>query len=131
MTFFVMGLLITAIACSSPKTGTTQTAPVNTGGNTQPDTTQTGTAKTDTAPTNTVRAIKDVLNETFLGKTVTVKGSVVNNVNTSAISGFRLKDDTGSIPVSSRNLPKVNSSVTVTGIVQKSSYFGIYIVEIE
>jgi hypothetical protein len=74
-----------------------------------------------------VRPINEIKTSGYLGKTVIVHGTVENNVNIGRISGFRLKDSTDSIPVSSKNLPKVDSEITVTGTLLNSSYFGLYI----
>jgi hypothetical protein len=129
----IIGLMITTNACSTNKT---VTVPADTGNSnniqTNPDeqksaTTDSASAGTAAAQTKTLSSIVDIKKDEFLGKTVTVQGNVENNVKTRAISGFRLRDATESIPVSSINLPPVNTTVTVTGVINKGSVFGIYI----
>jgi hypothetical protein len=114
--FLIIGLLIGTTACSNSQTG-----------NVVANTDKTVNDKTDIVKISNIQNIADIKKEEFLGKTVSVKGMVVNNLKTSRLSGYRLKDATDSIPVSSQNLPVVNTTVSVTGVLQTSSYFGYYI----
>ena len=81
--------------------------------------------------TSNVKAIADIKTAENLGKNFTVQGTVENNVKIGSISGYRLKDATDSIPVSSQKLPQVNTTVTVTGTLQTSTFFGYYLLAIE
>jgi hypothetical protein len=119
--FLIIGLLIGTTACSNSKTGNV-VANTDQNGNVAANNDQ-----TDIVKVSNIQNIADIKKEEFLGKTVSVKGMVVNNLKTGSISGYRLKDATDSIPVSSQNLPKVNSTVSVSGILRTSSYFGYYI----
>jgi len=83
------------------------------------------------AKTSNIKSIAEIKSDSFLGKTVTVQGTVVNNVKLGSISGYRLQDSTDYIAISAQNLPKVNTTVTVTGILQKSTVVGYYIVAME
>ena len=77
--------------------------------------------------TGSIQRISDVKKPELFGKNVTVRGMVVNNLKIGSLSGYRLNDSTGSIPISSQNLAKINSTVTVTGTLHNSSVFGYYI----
>ena len=118
--FLIIGFLIGTTACSNSPTG-----------NVVANNDKINNDKIDIVKISNIQNIADIKNDGFLGKTVSVKGMVVNNLKTSSLSGFRLKDATDSIPVSSQNLPKINSTVSVTGVIQKGSYFGYYIVAVE
>jgi hypothetical protein len=76
---------------------------------------------------NKKTTIADVEKFELLNKTVTVTGTVVNTVKIGRISGYKLSDETGTIDVSTPNLPQINSTITVTGTLMNSSYFGYYI----
>ena len=130
LALLIMGLLVIATACSttSNNSGAGNNA-VNNGvpsngdqGNVAPSNTGAGNAGT-----SNIQSIAEINNETYLGKVVTVRGIVVNNVKIGVISGYRLKDDTGSIPISSQILPPVNSTVTVTGNIYQTRFFGLVI----
>lgn len=73
--------------------------------------------------------ITDVKKEENVGKTVKVRGEVQNVIKIGSISGYTLEDDTGSIAVSSQDLPGEGDKVTVKGTLIKDTIFGYYIKE--
>jgi hypothetical protein len=136
--FFIFVLLVSIAACSNVQT-TDVKSDVH-GGDVKTEIVPSGAVEADNVPaaavktdddTITISAISDIKKDELLGKTVRVKGIVVNNLKTSSLSGYRLKDSTDSIPISSQTLPKVNTTVSVKGTLQKGSYFGYYITAIE
>jgi RecJ-like exonuclease len=136
----LIGLMIATTACSSNNASTGTTAAAN-NANTGNNAANTAAANnvnsgnTDVKAVNTVEAnvqrIADIKTDSLLGKTVTVQGVVVNNLKTAGLSGYRLKDASDSIPISAQVLPKVNTTVTVTGTLSKGAYFGYYILATE
>jgi hypothetical protein len=78
---------------------------------------------------NSVSKISDIKKEENIGKTFTVRGKVVNVMQTQisgyAVSGYKLNDSTETIAVSSKTLPTMNETVTATGTLQQSRYFGL------
>ncbi len=72
-------------------------------------------------------SIKDVKNPDYVGKQVTVLGTVQNTIKIGALSGYTIKDATGSIGVSSTTLPAEGSNIRVTGILVKDTLLGYYI----
>ena len=74
-----------------------------------------------------VKTIADVKKAENVGKTVTVQGNVQATLKIGTLSGYRLKDATDSIVVSAQNLPKENTTITVTGILMQDTIFGYYI----
>lgn len=75
----------------------------------------------------TATTIKDVKDQDFVGKRVTVSGTVQNTIKLGALSGYTIKDKTDSIGVSSESLPTEGSEIHVTGILMKDTIFGYYI----
>jgi hypothetical protein len=71
--------------------------------------------------------IADVKQEGNVGKTVTVKGTVENTLKIGDLSGYTIKDETGTIGVSTLILPKEGDTVTAKGVLMKDSIFGYYI----
>jgi len=72
--------------------------------------------------------IKEVKNENYLGKKVTISGKVDNTMKIGKISGYTLTDKEGeSIPVKSTALPSEGSEISVKGTVIKDSLFGYYL----
>jgi len=65
--------------------------------------------------------------DNYLGKEVTVSGTVTDSIKIGGISGYAIEDATGSIKVSSESLPAEGSTVTVSGTLVKDSLFGYYI----
>jgi hypothetical protein len=77
-----------------------------------------------------VTSVKEIRDnpDKYIGETVTVEGTASSSIKIGKLSGFTLVQDDGSkIAVSSENLPKDDSRVTVTGVVMKDTIFGIYI----
>ena len=71
--------------------------------------------------------ISEVKTADKVGKTVTVSGIVQSSFKIGTLSGYTVKDYTDTIGVSTQNLPKENTTVTVTGTLMKDSLFGYYI----
>jgi len=71
--------------------------------------------------------ISDIKNEEKVGKDIKVKGIVQNTLKIGNLSGYTLKDDTGTIAVSSKTLPEEGSTITVKGTLIKDIIFGYYI----
>ncbi len=71
--------------------------------------------------------IKDVKNSDYVGKKVTVSGTVQNTIKLGTLSGYTIKDETDSIGVSSQTLPEEGSKISVTGILIKDTILGYYI----
>ena len=74
-----------------------------------------------------VQSIKEVKNLDNVGKKITVSGTVKTSFKLGSISGYILEDKTGSISVSSEELPKEGTQKRVTGILIKDTIFGYYI----
>jgi hypothetical protein len=74
-----------------------------------------------------VKTVADVKNPDLVGKTVTVKGEVGTTIKLGPISGYTVTDDTGTISVSSENLPKEGDTVKVSGTLIKDTLLGYYI----
>jgi len=71
--------------------------------------------------------ISEVKNEKYIGKTVTLTGTVENTIKIGSLSGYTLKDETGTIGVSSETLPKEGDKITVSGVLIKDTIFGYYV----
>jgi hypothetical protein len=71
--------------------------------------------------------ISSIKTEANVGKQFTVDGIVMSSFKIGSLSGYTLKDSTGEIGVSSQTLPKVNTTMVVTGVLMKDSIFGYYI----
>jgi len=76
-----------------------------------------------------VIAIKDVKNDSYVGKEVTVQGTVEGTIKIADLSGYTIKDTNDSIAVYSLNLPKEGDKKTVTGTLRKVPFIGYYIEE--
>lgn len=63
----------------------------------------------------------------FMGKKVTVSGTVEDTIRIGQISGYTLTDGTYSIKVSSQSLPAEGKQITVTGTWMRDSLFGYYL----
>jgi uncharacterized protein YdeI (BOF family) len=74
-----------------------------------------------------VKSIADVKNSDLVGKKVTVRGEVTATIKLGSLSGYTLKDETGTISVSSESLPKEGETITVSGILVKDMLLGYYI----
>ncbi|MBD3314064.1 hypothetical protein GF345_06485 [Candidatus Woesearchaeota archaeon] len=71
--------------------------------------------------------ISEVKQQDNVGDTVTVKGTVQNTIKLGKLSGYQVKDETGTIGVSSEALPAEGSEVTVKGTLIKDTLLGYYI----
>lgn len=72
--------------------------------------------------------ISDIKSDDFVGRQVTVAGTVENTLKIGSLSGFMLvDDDSNSIAVSSKALPEEGERALVTGVVIKDTIFGYYI----
>jgi hypothetical protein len=74
-----------------------------------------------------ITSIADVEKTENIGKTFTVQGVVQTTLQTGRVSGYKIKDSTGTIDVSTKNIPEKNTTVTVTGTLDQSTFFGYYI----
>lgn len=63
----------------------------------------------------------------FVGKKITVSGTVENPIRLGSISGYTLADGNSSIKVSSQSLPAEGKKITVTGTWMKDTIFGYYL----
>ena len=64
----------------------------------------------------------------YVGKDVSLRGTSKDSIKLGKLSGFTLEQDDGStIAISSEDLPKDGSKVTVRGTVMKDSLFGVYV----
>jgi DNA/RNA endonuclease YhcR with UshA esterase domain len=74
-----------------------------------------------------VQKISDIQKTENLGKTFTVQGEVIKTLQLSSyqISGYKIQDSSGTIDISSKNVPQLNSTVTVTGKLIQTKYFGL------
>ncbi|MBU0535380.1 MAG: hypothetical protein KKE20_00280 [Nanoarchaeota archaeon] len=72
--------------------------------------------------------INDVKTQENIGKKVTVSGTVEQTVKLGKLSGYIIKDETGSIGVSSQSLPAEGSKITVKGVLMKDTLLGYYII---
>ena len=78
------------------------------------------------------QTVKQIKTEEFIGKEVTVAGTVGSTVKIGSLSGFTLTDKDGdTIGVKSDSLPKEGSKMTVQGILIKDTIFGYYIQKTE
>jgi len=74
--------------------------------------------------------ISKIKSEYYIGKRVTVLGTIESTVKIGEISGYTLRDKNGDkIPVSSDTLPKEGSTKITSGILRKGFLIGYYIEE--
>ncbi len=73
------------------------------------------------------KPIDEVKTEENIGKTVKVRGEVKTVIKIGSLSGYTLEDETGTIAVSSDNLPAEGSTQTVKGTLIRDTLFGYYI----
>ena len=126
--FFIVGLLIATTACSKSNTNNIAAPADKSSINAaSPDKNVAAPKKTAVESIPGVQKVADVKHVELLNQTVTVRGMVLNNFKMGSLSGYRLKDGSDSIPISSKNLATINTTVTVTGTLKTSSYFGFYI----
>jgi len=77
------------------------------------------------------QSIEDLKTEQNVGKNVTASGTVANVVSIGGLSYYVLDDNTGTIPVSAKNLPAKGDKVTASGTLMKDTLAGYYIKIIE
>lgn len=63
----------------------------------------------------------------FVGKKITVSGTVENPIRLGTLSGYTLTEGNYSIIVSSQSLPADGKKMTVTGTWMKDTIFGYYL----
>lgn len=74
------------------------------------------------------QSIPDVKSEDYVGKTVSVRGTVENTLKIGSLSGYSLVDDEGNkISVSSNELPEEGTKKTVKGVLIRDTILGYYI----
>jgi hypothetical protein len=76
---------------------------------------------------NNIQKISDIQKTENIGKTFTVQGEVIKTLESATyhISGYKIQDSTGTMDISSQNVPKMNAKVTVTGKLIQTKYFGL------
>lgn len=74
-----------------------------------------------------VQTVEDVKKEDNIGKSVTVNGEVKTVIKIGQLSGYTLEDETGTIAVSSDDLPQEGEMITVRGTLIRDTLFGYYI----
>lgn len=78
--------------------------------------------------TGCVKSISEIKKPEYVGKTVTVRGTVKSSFKIGSISGYTITDESGeSIGVSSEELPQEGKTITVKGVLIKDTIFGYYI----
>ncbi len=63
----------------------------------------------------------------FVGKKITVSGTVENPIHRGSLSGYTLTEGNSSIIVSSQSLPADGKKMTVTGTWMHDTIFGYYL----
>ncbi len=77
----------------------------------------------------TTKAIKDIKSDEYVGKQVSVYGTVEGTIKIGSLSGYTIKDKTDSIAIYSANLPEEGKSVRVKGTLKEIPLLGYYIEE--
>lgn len=74
--------------------------------------------------------IREIKNEDYIGKKVSVRGTVESTLKIGQLSGYTLRDKNGDkIPVASDTLPKEGTTKTTSGILRRNILIGYYIEE--
>ena len=73
------------------------------------------------------QSAQEVKSEEYIGESVTVSGTVEQSVKIGDFSGYVLRDESGSVRVSSDSLPAEGERVRVSGTLMRDSLFGYYI----
>jgi len=73
--------------------------------------------------------IADIKDDSYVGKEVIISGNVEGTIKIGDLSGYTLKDETGSIGVYSVNLPEEGTNKRVKGTVRKVPLLGYYLEE--
>lgn len=77
-----------------------------------------------------VKEIKDVKNDEYLDKEVTIKGTVENTIKIGTLSGYTIVDKNGDkISVASDELPSEGSKKKVSGILKKLPIINTYYID--
>lgn len=76
---------------------------------------------------NMTISIEDVKDSDHVGKTVTISGTVQDTIKLGELSGYTIKDATGTMGISSQSLPKEGTNIRVTGTLVKDTLPGYYI----
>jgi len=63
----------------------------------------------------------------YIGKEVTIKGTVQDTLKLGQLSGYTLTDGNVTIKVSSQSLPAEGKEMTVTGVWMRDTIFGYYL----
>jgi len=74
------------------------------------------------------RKTAEIKNDYYINKTVAVRGIVEKSIKIGELSGFTLTDDTGSIPISSKELPEEGKKVIVKGTMEHKPLLGYIII---
>src|SRR3989344_5696906 len=72
-------------------------------------------------------SIEEVKNPDNVGRKVTVSGTVKTTFKFGSLSGYVVEDETGSIGVSSEELPQEGTQERVSGVLMKDTLFGYYV----
>jgi uncharacterized protein YdeI (BOF family) len=78
-------------------------------------------------PSLSAQKVANVKTEENIGKTVSVKGEVKNVIKIGELSAYTLEDETGTIGVSTEDLPQEGDTVTARGTLIRDTIFGYYI----
>ena len=74
-----------------------------------------------------IQDIEEIKNDDNVDSIVSARGTVTNTVKIGGLSGYTLIDETGSIGVSTKNLPNDGDTVTARGKLKKGFLIGYYI----
>jgi len=74
-----------------------------------------------------IQDISEVKNEENIGEKVIVRGEVKTVIKIGGLSGYTLEDETGTIGVSSDDLPVEGEKITVRGTLMRDTIFGYYV----
>ena len=76
------------------------------------------------------QSISEVKSEEYIGKQVSVRGTVESTLKIGTLSGYVIRDEEGNtISVSSDNLPEEGKTKTAKGTLMRDTIFGYYIQE--
>jgi hypothetical protein len=138
MVTLVLGLLtISACSCSNTS-NTTRTTNGNNiqNANSVPQNNNIPSAnsiQSNNIPSNDdTQKISDIKKTENIGKTFTVRGEVISSLQGTRfnISGYKIQDSNETIDISSTKIPALHTTVTVTGTLTQTRYFGLVIKEI-
>lgn len=72
--------------------------------------------------------VRDIKQESMIGKRVAVQGVVQASLKIGPVSGYIIRDANGdTIPVSTLNLPPDNVLITARGVLMRDTLLGYYI----